>query len=149
MKTRLMHPFSVIERLEGHTTKTRLKQLTVIGLICIFAMAQMARYLPYLECRAMNMLRPASQVCDCEQLADKNLRNLPNPNHSPSHHLIRMDEFFEISTTTLQRLISSSTDFILKNETAWLDGYYADLWKPPDFALPEEYFGKITERNTD
>ena len=127
---------------EGNTTKTRLKQFTAIGLICIFALAQMARYVPYLECRAMNMLRPASQVCDCEKLADENLSNLPNPNHSPSHHLIRMDEYFEITSTSLQRLISSSTVFILKNETAWVDGYYADVWKPPDFAVLEEYFGQ-------
>lgn len=128
-----MHPFSVFVRLYGHTTKTRLKQFTAIGLICIFAMAQMARYLPYLECRAMNLVRPASQVCDCEKLADENLSNLPNPNHSPSHHLIRMDEFFEISTTLLQRLITSSSVFILRNEAAWLEGYYEDVWKPPDF----------------
>lgn len=117
----------------GIQPKHDLKQFTAIGLICIFAMAQMARYLPYLECRAMNMLRPASQVCDCEKLADENLSNLPNPNHSPSHHLIRMDEFFEISTTTLHRLRISSSVFILKNESAWLEGFYADVWKPPDF----------------
>ena len=98
-------------------------------------MAQMARYLPYLECRAMNLIRPASQVCDCEKLADKTTDNLPNPNHTPSHHLIRMDEFFEISTTTLYSLKSSSNVLILKNESAKLKGYYQAAWKPPDSAL--------------
>lgn len=94
----------------------------------------MARYLPYLECRAMNLVRPSSQVCECEKLADKTTESLPNPNHTPSHHPIRMDEFFENSTTTLQQLITRNTAFIMKNEASGLNEYYADVWKPPDFA---------------
>ena len=130
-----MHPFCVFVRLKRQTTKTTLKQFSAIGLICIFALAQMARYLPYLECRAMNLVRPASQVCDCEKLADKTNDSLPNPNHSPSHHPIRMDEFFEITSAQWQHLKTISNAFIIKNEDSWLEGYYEDMWKPPDFAV--------------
>lgn len=120
---------------EGNITKTRLKQFTAIGLICIFAMAQMARYVPYLECRAMNMLRPASQVCDCEKLADKNLTNLPNPNHSPSHHLIRMDEYFEGATETLYVVKNSRPIFIHFNMSTCLKGFDQPAWHPPDIQV--------------
>lgn len=129
-----MHPFSVFVRLYGHTTKTRLKQFTAIGLICIFAMAQMARYLPYLECRAMNLVRPASQVCDCEKLADETTDNLPNPNHTPSHHPIRMDEFFEGSTEALFVIGNSRPVFILQNVPTYLKGFDQPAWHPPDLA---------------
>ena len=107
-------------------------------------MAQLARYLPYLECRALNLIRPAEQACDCEKLTLIPHSVLSSTKHIPSHHQVRTDDFFEMVSVAFCYQPVLCKKIFARNVSTRETGHLSPAWHPPDITVVDFFINRFT-----
>ena len=112
----------------------RVRKLSTILLLSIFAFSQYARQLSYLECKFSNTFKTNSVKCDCEKQAglDKN-----DDNQSPVskiHTHIHPDEFFSVTKETglnsYFRILKPGANILPGDDVC--EGNGPKPWQPPN-----------------
>ena len=80
---------------------TRMKQVTAIFLICVFAFSQYAKQFAYMECKLANNFKPVVQQCDCEKKYNVHILNEKTPVGAPIHFHPIIDEFYAAATNKI------------------------------------------------
>jgi hypothetical protein len=89
-----MHPFTSQPRLCcNQTNHCRVRKLSAILLIVLFAFSQYARQLNYLECNLSNVFKSAELKCDCEKQAGLDKQE-PGSSVPKAHLHLHLDEYF-------------------------------------------------------
>lgn len=112
---------------------TRVRKLSAILLIAIFASSQYTRQLNYLECKLSNVFKSTELKCDCEKQAGLDKQEPGSP--APKAHLhIHLDEYFSApKQNTLADLFNpfclTPLAFYSPKEC---EGSYPAPWQPPN-----------------
>jgi len=112
----------------------RVRKLSAILLISLFAFSQYARQLGYLECKISNTFKTGDLKCDCDKKAGPAKQDNNQSPLSKTHTHIHPDEFFSAARVVT---ISAPVNFLKKNNNRLYhmdecEGNYAKPWQPPN-----------------
>ncbi len=112
----------------------RVRKLSAILLISVFAFSQYARQLNYLQCKFSNTFKTSAAKCDCEKQAGFEKQDTSQLPVSKTHTHIHLDELFAAAKDFI--VDASFKEVKLKiNPFSGDDeckGIYTKPWQPPN-----------------
>ncbi len=112
----------------------RVRKLSAILLISIFAFSQYARQLNYLQCKFSNNFKTSAAKCDCEKQAGFEKQDTGQLPVSKTHMHIQLDELFAVPKEVI--VDASFKEVKLKTNLFPGDdeckGIYTKPWQPPN-----------------